>query len=61
MEEPVARVYRNSDLNCKTIVMTAQWNIFEWGYRRRSAKEGVAEKLAEVKRVVESVRRELLH
>jgi len=58
-----ACVYWGSDLDCEkaAMVMAAQWNAIDWEYlERRCAEEGVAERLAEVKRVVEGVRRELL-
>jgi hypothetical protein len=58
-----ACVYWGSDLDCEkaAMVMAAQWDAIDWEYlERRCAEEGVAGKLAEVKRVVESVRGELL-
>jgi hypothetical protein len=42
-------------------VIAVQWDAIDWEYlERRCVEEGVAEKLEEVKRVVESVRGELL-
>lgn len=58
-----ACVYWGSDLDCEkaAMVMAAQWDVIDWEYlERRCVEEGVAEKLEEVKRVVESVRGELL-
>ena len=59
----VACVYWGSDLDCEkaAMVMAAQWDVIDWEHlERRCVEERVAGKLAEVKRVVESVRRELL-
>ena len=58
-----ACVYWGSDLDCEraSMVMAAQWDVLDWGYlEKRCEEEGVAPRLAEVKRVVEAVRRELL-
>jgi len=58
-----ACVHRGSDIDCEkaAMVMAAQWEVLDWSYlERRCREEEVAEKLAEVKQVVESVRRELL-
>ena len=58
-----ACAYRESDLDCEraSMVMAAQWEVIDWGYlEKRCEEEGVAAKLAEVKRAVEAVRKELL-
>lgn len=58
-----ACVYRGSDIDCEkaAMVMAAQWEVLDWSYlEERCVREGVSGKLAEVKRVVERVRRELL-
>jgi len=58
-----ACVHWSSDLDCEkaAMVMAAQWEVLDWEYlEKRSEEEGLAERLSEVRRVVESVRSELL-